>query len=119
MTQSGLMFALAGPKPKVTLVPAGVLAIPLFSVQSQTMVLFYGFPGAVSCQNASHTLTIRVSLERADFSGRTRVWRVLAGEMGRGGERSRACARRTLRLRSGQAPSKLRAGGLGGRPYMN
>jgi hypothetical protein len=26
------------------------------------MVLFYDFPGVVSCQNASHTLTIPVSL---------------------------------------------------------
>ena len=37
-------------------------AIPLFSVEGQTMVPFYCFPCGASCQNASRKLTIRVSL---------------------------------------------------------
>lgn len=56
------MFALAGPKRLVTLVPAWDRAIPLFSVESQTMVSFYCFPHSASCQNASRKVTIRVSL---------------------------------------------------------
>jgi hypothetical protein len=40
MTQSNLIMALAGPNPLVTLVPVGLKARSLFSLQGQTSDLF-------------------------------------------------------------------------------
>jgi hypothetical protein len=111
MTQSDLMFALAWPNQLVTLVQARVPAIPLFSVQSQTMVLILRFsvgcfvPKCVACpDNSCQPGTALTSMAERGIGG------CLQGKWPGGDE--------GVELRS-MDPSKLGAGSRGGCPHMN
>src|SRR5258708_12256833 len=63
MTQSILMFALAGPRLLVTLVPVQPLQAPYFQYKDKLWSHFKAFPALAQCQIASRSMTIRVRLK--------------------------------------------------------